>query len=189
MKVLPDENRTCRIENVGSLCCWEAWGGKAHHSWHVAAAGIVRASDHDVQKIAVCRGKNASNINNFPIDILQSDLRISDYKSNDISTNMPIQCKACSWRCQEKIEEQRHEHALHCICNMHILWYLLWPLVFFPNKSSLDFLFIFPVSRPVLTLLSPPGVTPRSLESAASLSHVAMCKLAKAKTRRVKWTH
>ena len=84
---------------------------------------------------------------------------------------MPIQCKACSWRCRGKIEEQRHEHALHCMCNMHILWYLLWPLVFLPNKSSLDFLFIFPVSRPVLTLLSPPRVSPRSLESAASLSH------------------
>ena len=42
----------------------------------------------------------------------------------------------------------------------------------FANKTSNPFRFIFSLSRAVLTLLSPPGVSPRSVESAASLSHV-----------------
>ena len=116
--------------------------------------------------------------NNFPIFVVQSDFRIRDYKSIDISTSMPILRKGGSWRCRQKIKEQRHEPPLRKICHMHILWYLLWPLAFSPNKTSRVLSFIFPVSRPVLTLLSPPRVSPRSPKSAASLSHASNTSIA-----------
>ena len=62
MKVLPDENRTCRIGNAWSLCSWEVCGGEIDHSRHMAADGTVRESGHDVRKMAIRRGKNAYNI-------------------------------------------------------------------------------------------------------------------------------